>query len=321
MKRIGVLTSGGDSPGMNPCIRAVTRVALNASVEVSGIRRGYRGLIQGDIHPLGRRQVGGIIQRGGTFLQTARCREFETEQGRLEALHNLNEHEIEGLIVIGGDGSQRGAYELHKLGFPVVGVPASIDNDLWGTDMAIGVDTALNTVLQAVDKLRDTASSHHRAFLIEVMGRKSGYLALMGGLAGGAELVLIPEKEISLEEIAKAVKGAYIRGKAHAIVVIAEGFQHRTTDIAQFLTEHEIGFEVRVTILGHVQRGGLPSVFDRILATRLGAVAVNCLLNGQRGVMVGLRGGEIKTVPLEEVATRERGLDLDYYDLAEVLAK
>ena len=320
MKRIGVLTSGGDSPGMNACIRAVVRTALGMGMEVMGIKRGYAGLIAGEMEPMDARSVGGIIQRAGTILQTVRCEEFKTLAGRREALRKLNEYGIEGLVVIGGGGSLRGALELHKMGFPVVGVPASIDNDIWGTDMAIGADTALNTALDAIDKIKETASSHGRAFLVEVMGRECGYLALMAGIAGGAEVVLIPERETSLEKVAEIVEQAYIKGKRHALIVIAEGAKHKTAEVAAHLQRDEVGFEVRTTILGHVQRGGSPSAFDRLLATRLGAEAVRQLAKGISGVMVGLIGNKIKTTPLEEVTKRRKELDLSFYEMAEVLA-
>jgi len=321
VKRLGVLTSGGDAPGMNACIRAVVRRGINLGAEVWGIKRGYQGLINGEMLPLTARSVGGIIQKGGTFLQTARCPAFKTLKGRREALRNLNENEIEGLVVIGGDGSLRGALELHKMGFRVVGVPASIDNDIWGTDIAIGVDTALNTVLSAIDRIKDTASSHGRAFLIEVMGRHCGYLALMSGLAGGAEAVLIPEEEIPLKEIARIVEEAYTKGKPHAIIIIAEGATHKTSEVAAYLERDEVGFEVRTTILGHIQRGGSPTAFDRLLATRLGTAAVEALWEGQSGVMVGLVGSSIKTIPLEEVVNHVRTLDLELLEMAKVLAQ
>jgi len=321
MKRISVLTSGGDAPGMNACVRAVVRTALGPGVEVMGIKRGYAGLIDGEIESMGARSVGGIIQRGGTILQTARCEEFKTLAGRRKALRKLNEYGIEGLVVIGGDGSLRGALELHRMGFPVVGVPASIDNDIWGTDMSIGADTALNTALDAIDRIKETASSHGRAFLVEVMGRDCGYLALMTGIAGGAEVVLIPEKDVPLERVAEVVEQAYIKGKTHALIVIAEGAKHKTAEVAAHLQRDEVGFEVRTTILGHVQRGGLPTAFDRLLATRLGAEAVRQLVQGASGVMVGLVGNKIQPIPLEEVVNRRKELDLTFYEMAEVLAR
>ena len=321
MKCIGVLTSGGDSPGMNACIRAVVRTGLGLGLEIMGIKHGYNGLIAGEMEPMGARSVGGIIQRAGTILQTARCEEFKTTQGRRKALRKLNEYSIEGLVVIGGGGSLKGALELHKMGFPVVGVPASIDNDIYGTDMSIGIDTALNTALDAIDKIKETDSSHGRAFLVEVMGRNYGYLALMAAIAGGAEVVLIPEKKIAMEEVAKILKQAYIKGKAHALVVIAEGSKYKTLEVAAYLQKEEVGFEVRTTILGHVQRGGSPSAFDRLLATRLGASAVKKLAQEVSGVIVGLIGNRIETTSLEQVTERHKELDITFYNMAEVLAK
>ncbi len=323
MRRIGVLTSGGDGPGLNPCIRAVTRTALGYGLEVMGIKRGYAGLTDCEMVPLDARAVGGIIGQGGTFLGTARAPEFKTIQGQREALRNLNKQSVEGLVVIGGNGSLIGALALHKHGFPVVGVPATIDNDVPGTAMAIGVDTALNTILGAIDRIKDTASSHQRAFLIEVMGRDCGYLALMGGVAGGAEMVLIPEVETTLEEVAQGLLDAYIRGKAHCIIVVAEGYKPGTQAVVDYLKERreELGFDVRVTVLGHIQRGGSPSAFDRLLATRLGAAAVTELHNGHYGKMVGIKGREIVTSPLEEVANSPIELDLDLYELAKVMEK
>lgn len=321
MKRISVLTSGGDAPGMNACVRAVVRTALGLGVEVMGVKRGYAGLIGGEMESMDARSVGGIIQRGGTILQTARCEEFKTLAGRRKALRKLHEYGIEGLVVIGGDGSLRGALELHKMGFPAVGVPASIDNDIWGTDMTIGADTALNTALGAIDRIKETASSHGRAFLVEVMGRDCGYLALMTGIAGGAEVVLIPETDVPLEKVAEVVEQAYIKGKPHVLVVIAEGAKYKTSEVAAHLQRDEVGFEVRTTILGHVQRGGSPTAFDRLLATRLGAEAVRQLVQGASGVMVGLVGNRIQPTPLEEVVSRRKELDLTFYEMAEVLAR
>jgi 6-phosphofructokinase 1 len=324
LHRIAVMTSGGDAPGMNACVRAVVRTALFHDVQVYGIYRAYAGLAAGNIEPLGARNVGGIIQKGGTVLQTARLPEFSQPEIQQKSLENLRAWDIDALVVIGGDGSLRGAMALHQLGFPVVGVPASIDNDIWGTNMAIGVDTALNTILEAIDALRDTASSHQRAFLLETMGRHNGYLALMGGITGGAEVILIPEVDIPLEDIAERVRQAYIRRKTHAIIVNAEGSGHSTTEIADYLnaqrTAQGTGFEVRVTILGHVQRGGRPSAFDRLLATRLGNAAVVQLLQGNSGIMVGLQGRSISSVPIEDVVTHDRKLNLDYYEMGRMLA-
>jgi 6-phosphofructokinase 1 len=322
MKRIAVMTSGGDAPGMNAAIRAVVRTALEHNVDVCGIRQAYAGLLAGDFRELGSREVSGILQRGGTILQTARNEEFKTPQGQRRALRRLNEQGIEGMIVIGGDGSLRGAMALHNLGIPVVGIPASIDNDIWGTNMSIGVDTALNVILDALDRLRDTATSHQRAFLIEVMGRNCGYLALMGGILGGAEIVITPEKSMEMDDIADALEDAYVRGKTHAIAVIAEGAPYKTTDLAEYLNvTHPVGFEIRITILGHVQRGGSPSAFDRLLATRMGVQAVDRLLAGETGIMVGLDGRALTDVPLEQVTTKARTISDGYYDMAYTLSR
>jgi 6-phosphofructokinase 1 len=321
MKRVAVMTSGGDAPGMNSAIRAVVRTGLEAGVQVYGIRQAYSGLLAGDMELLTSREVSGILQRGGTVLQTARNDEFKTAAGQQKALRRLNEKGIEGLVIVGGDGSLRGALALHKLGVPVVGVPASIDNDIWGTNMSIGVDTAMNTILDAVDRLRDTATSHNRAFLIEVMGRNCGYLALMGAILGGAEIVVTPEKAISMEEVSDALKDAYVRGKSHAIAVIAEGAPYKTTDLAEYLRQQHVGFEIRLTILGHIQRGGSPTAFDRLLATRMGMAALKALLKGERGVMVGLDGRSMSTVPLEEATSKMRLINEEYYEMAYTLSR
>ncbi|MGQ9459438.1 MAG: 6-phosphofructokinase, partial [Anaerolineae bacterium] len=312
LKRIGVLCSGGDGPGFNPAVRAVVRSAIHHGLEVIGIHRGFAGLISCECMPLDARSVGGIIGRGGTFLGTSRCPEFETEKGQREALRNLNRLELDALVIIGGDGSFRGAHVLQKAGVHVMGIPGSIDNDIYGTDMSIGVDTALNTVLDAIDKIKDTASSHQRAFVIEVMGRECGYLALMSGIAGGAEMVLLPEVETSLEEVAESLKDAYVRGKAHCIIVVAEGYKPGARAVVDYLQgrREELGFGVRLTVLGHIQRGGSPTAFDRLLATRLGAAAVEELVKGTHGAIVGLVGNQIKVTPLEEVVSHTKKIDL-----------
>ena len=321
MRKIAVLTSGGDAPGMNACIRAAVRTALDQGLEVLGIQRGYAGLMEGDMEPLSARSVGGISHKGGTFLETSRPPEFKTEEGQYAALSQLDQREIEGLVIIGGDGSLTGALKLHQLGFSVIGVPATIDNDVAFTDVAVGVDTALNTVLDAIDKIKDTASSHQRAFLVEVMGKDSGYLALMGGIAGAAEAIVIPEVETSCEELAERVKDAYVRGKAHFIALVAEGAKPDTQTLAQHLSGRELGFEVRVTILGHVQRGGSPTAFDRLLATRLGAAAVQQLTKGQKGKMVGLIGNKVVATDLEKVLATRKSVDLEFYRLAQMLER
>ncbi len=320
IKRIGVLTSGGDAPGMNPCIRAVARTALFNGCQVYGIREGFVGLLAGDMAPLEPRDVGGIIQRGGTMLGTARSDEFYEEKGQLAAVRMLNENAIDALVIIGGDGSMRGARALADKGVQVTGIPGSIDNDMWGTNMSIGVDTALNTLCDAIDKLRDTASSHRRAFLIETMGRKCGYLAVMAGVIGGAEVILIPEVEMTIAEVAEKVEGAYKRGKTHSIIVVSEGANLKTTELSKALDAMKVGFTTRVTILGHIQRGGRPSAFDRLLATRLGVKAVDGLLAGKSDVMMALRGRDIEPVPLKEVVGRQREANLEYYEMAKMLA-
>lgn len=322
MKRIAVMTSGGDAPGMNAAIRAVVRTGLEYGMEVYGVRQAYSGCLNGDFELLTSREVSGILQRGGTILQTARNEEFKTLQGQRRALRRLNEHGIEGMVVIGGDGSLRGALTLHQQGFPVVGVPGSIDNDIWGTDMSIGVDTALNTIIEALDRIRDTATSHQRAFLIEVMGRNCGYLALMASILGGAEIVIIPEHPVTMEEVADALIDAYVRGKTHAVAVIAEGAPYSTTDLAAFLEKRkDVGFEIRLSILGHMQRGGSPSAFDRRLASQLGMYAVEALRAGKTGVMVGLNGRQIHTVSLEDVTSKTREMNESYYELARILSR
>lgn len=321
MKKIGLLTSGGDSPGMNPCIRAIVRTTLHHGLEAIGIVEGYNGLVHGEMKNLTARDVGGIIQKGGTILQTARSEEFKTKKGQREAIREINENQIDGLIVIGGDGSLRGAHALAEQGVKVIGVPASIDNDIWGTNMSIGVDTALNTILDAIDKLRDTASSHNRAFLVETMGRNCGYLALISAINGGAEMVILPETEIDVDEVAHVIEDSYLLGKNHAIIVVAEGAKIQTADLAQMLEELDVGFKTRVTILGHIQRGGRPTSFDRLLATRLGVRAVEALIDGHSDKMVGLQGREISLVPLEKVNSMKRTVNLDHVEIFKKIYK
>ena len=323
MKKIAVMTSGGDAPGMNAAVRAVVRTGIAYGMEVYGIRQAYRGLLAGDFEQMGHREVSGIIQRGGTILQAARELEFTESLGQKRGLRRLNEHGIEALVVIGGDGSLRGALALCDLGFPVVGIPGSIDNDINGTDISIGVDTALNTILDAIDRVRDTATSHERAFLIEAMGRNCGYLAMMGAILGGAEIVHIPEKPLTCEQIGQALEDAYMRGKNHAIAVVAEGADPKITEIKQYLDDApDIGFEVRMVILGHTQRGGSPTAYDRLLATRMGVRAVKMLNEGIHGVMVGLDGNTMVPVPLKEVTSKSRPLDVERWDeIAHILSR
>jgi 6-phosphofructokinase 1 len=321
MKRIGVLTSGGDAPGMNAAIRAVVRTGLAQRWEVMGIRNGYAGLYSNSMVAMGARDVSGIIQQGGTALGSSRCPEFKTEEGRRKALRNLEERAVDGLVVIGGNGSQTGAHALSQMGFPVVGVASTIDNDLYGSEITIGVDTALDVALQAIDQLKVTASSHHRAFIVEVMGRDCGYLALVTGITGGAEYIVIPEFEIDAEDVVNAIRTAYERGKAHALIIVAEGAKYNAHGLQSYFAKHhaDTGFDLRITTLGHVQRGGTPGAFDRLLATRLGAAATEYLAQGKFGVLAGLKHNQIVATPLEEVVTREKPLDLNLLRLSEVL--
>jgi len=318
---LGILTSGGDSPGMNPCIRAVVRTASGSNAQVMGVMDGYEGLINGEFRPLGVRDVGGILQRGGTILQTRRSTRFLEPHYQREAIRNMNSVGMDGLIVVGGNGSLIGAHVLAQQGMKVVGIPASIDNDVWGTDMSIGVDTAMNTIMEAVDKLRDTAASHGRAFLIETMGRGCGYLAVMAGIVCGAEMVLIPEVPVTVEEVTRAVEDAYRRGKTHAIIIVAEGASIKTTELAAALDAKDVGFTTRVTILGHIQRGGSPTAFDRMLASRLGVKAVQALLAGESDVMVGLQGRDVELIPLAEVTAKSRTASQEYIEMARMLAR
>jgi len=308
---------------MNAAIRAVVRTGIDRGWEVHGVQNGFSGLLAGKFQPLGARDVSNIMQRGGTMLGSARCLEFKSPEGRLEGLRQLREQAIEAVVVIGGNGSQQGAYALSQTGFPVVGVASTIDNDLCGSEITIGVDTALNIALEAIDRLKVTASSHQRAFLIEVMGRHCGYLALMAGIAGGAEAIVIPEREMEPEALAAELRSAYDRGKAHALVVVAEGTRHNAESLARHFREHraELGFDLRVTTLGHVQRGGTPSAFDRLLGTRLGAAATEYLACGEHGVLMGLEKGEIVSTPLAEVVSRKKQLDLNLLKLDRVLAR
>ncbi len=323
MKRIAVLTSGGDAPGMNAAIRAVVRSGLDAGWEVIGIRRGFAGLVEGEFIELNDRDVGGIMQRGGTMLGSARSAEFRTDAGRAKALTHLQAYGVQALFVIGGNGSQTGAYALSQQGFPVVGIASTIDNDLVGSDITIGVDTALNIALEAIDRLKTTASSHQRAFLVETMGRNHGYLALASGLAGGAEAVVLPEIEVDPDEIAIQLRRAYERGKAHAIVVVAEGARYNAEAMLQHfeLNRETIGFELRVTKLGHVQRGGIPGAFDRLLASQLGAAAVQRFAAGEHNMLIGQVGGRLASTPLAEIAGRQKPLDTKLIELIRVLAR
>lgn len=315
------MTSGGDAPGMNAAIRAVVRTALGNNMNVIGVMHGFEGLVNGEFKPLGARDVGGILQRGGTVLQTSRSKRFMEPAGQRDAIRKMNEAGMEALIVIGGEGSLNGAYALQQQGIKVIGIPGSIDNDIWGTNIAIGTDTAMNTIMDAVDKLRDTASSHQRAFLVETMGRNSGYLAVMAGIVCGAEIVLIPEVPATVDEVAKAIEEAYKRGKTHAIIINAEGSVVRTTELAAKIDGMDVGFKTRMTILGHIQRGGSPTAYDRLLASRMGVKAVEALVAGKYGVMTGLKGKGIEYIPLVDVVSNKRKVNMEYVHMAEVLAR
>jgi len=323
MRRIAVLTSGGDAPGMNAAIRAVVRTGVSLGLEVLGVQHGYTGLIAGEFRPLGARNVGGIIERGGTVLGTSRCAAFLTDAGQHQAVLQLRERDVSGLVVIGGNGSQAGAYALARRGVAVVGVASTIDNDLPGSDVTIGATTALDIALEAIDRLRVTASAHGRVFLVELMGRKCGYLTLLAGLTGGAEAIVIPELPESPEQIATSIREAYQRGKSHAIVVIAEGCEKNADALAHYFGEHaeRLGFELRVTKLGHVQRGGAPCAFDRLTATLLGAAAVEHLLAGRHGVLLGIIDGKVTANSLSDVLGREKPLDPSLIRLARTLAE
>ncbi len=322
MQRIGVLTSGGDSPGMNAAIRAVVRAAAYHGKDCFGIQHGYQGLIDQQVVPLGPRDVGGIIDRGGTILHTARCKAFFEPEGRARAADTLRAHGIEGLVVIGGDGSYRGAQLLYsEHGITCIGLPGTIDNDIGGTDFTIGYATALDTAMEAIDRVRDTAHSHDRIFFIEVMGRHNGYLAMMAGIAGGAEEVLVPETETNIDDLVARLHAGREAGKNSMIVVVAEGDEAGGAyDIAQQV-DARIGFaDVRVSVLGHQQRGGRPSAFDRILASRMGVRAVEALIEGESGLMVGVRGEQLHLCPLADAWTKASQFDASLPRLGQVLA-
>lgn len=319
MKRIAVMTSGGDAPGMNAAIRAVVRYGVSKGLEVYGIMRGYAGLLEDDMKVLNFSDVGGIMERGGTILRTPRCQEFKVDKGRQEAYKILKDHEIKGLIVIGGDGSLNGAALVAaESDIKVIGLPGSIDNDISETDMCIGVDTCLNTVVENIQKLKDTASSHERAFIVETMGRNCGYIALISGLTTGAEAILIPEVKVDYQALGDKLLAGRKRGKINSIVVVAEGAASAYT-VARHL-ENRTGYETRVTILGHIQRGGSPSVADRLLASRMGSAAVQAFIDGQSNVMIGIQGNNIVSVDLNRALQKKKELDLSLYDLANTLS-
>jgi len=321
MKRIGILTSGGDSPGMNAAIRSATRVAISHGLEMVGIMRGYQGMIEGDFVPLDRKAVGGIINRGGTILKTARSKDFMKPAGRAQACKKVKEAGIEGIIAIGGDGTFRGAYKFSsEFDIPVIGVPGSIDNDSVGTDSTIGFDTAVNIALEAIDRIRDTASSHDRVFYIEVMGRSSGFIALHAGICGGAEAILIPEVTGEINELAALLKENRKNGKLCNIVVVAEGDESGGAFTIANMIKTLTGIDYRVTILGHIQRGGTPTAADRLLATRLAAAAVEALLAGKRNMMAGVSGNEVQLTPFDQIWDCKKEPDLGLLKLAKLLS-
>ncbi|ABZ82703.1 6-phosphofructokinase [Heliomicrobium modesticaldum Ice1] len=318
VKHIGVLTSGGDAPGMNACLRAVVRMAIYRGIQVSGILRGYAGLLAGEMRAMDVGSVGDIIHRGGTVLRTARCKEFFEPENQALAAGKLKDAGIDALVVIGGDGSFRGAQALMRHGIRIVGIPGTIDNDIPGTDYTIGFDTAVNTVLDAINKIRDTATSHDRTNVIEVMGRRAGHIALLAGLGGGAESILVPEVPFDLDEVCARLLRGHDRGKLHSIILVAEG-AGSAVEIGKRI-EEKTGLETRVTILGHIQRGGNPTATDRIWASRMGAQAVEALLRGQSNIMLGVRKGELVEENLDKALTERNGLDEPLYRLAGVLS-
>lgn len=323
VKKIGVLTSGGDAPGMNACIRAIVRSSIYYKKQVAGIMRGYEGLISDEIKPMNSRSVSNIIHRGGTILKTARSAEFKTEKGMAKAYKNFRKHKLDALIVIGGDGSFKGAEAFaHKYNIPVMGVPGTIDNDLYGTDYTIGFDTATNTTIEAIDKIRDTAASHNRLFFIEVMGRDSGCIALWSGIAGGSEAILLPEKDTSVNDLIRTLQSGARNKKSSSIVIVAEG-EHGggAMKIAEMVNKKFKHYDTKVTILGHLQRGGSPSCFDRVLASRLGMAAVEAIINGETRKMAGIVDNKLKLTDLRMATSNHFELDNQLIKLAGVLAK
>ena len=316
MKRIAVMTSGGDSPGMNPAIRSITRAGLHQGMEIVGIRNGYQGLLENEFIPLDAHVVSGRVRDAGTFLQTSRCLEFQKESGQLRALENLKMNHIDGLIVIGGDGSLNGARELHRRGLPVIGLPGTIDNDLYGTDMGIGVDTALNTIISLVDMIRATAASHRRCFVVEVMGRASGYLALMTTISTGSQVAVIPEFRMNLENIVNVLHRRFDSQHNNSVIIVAEGVCQGAEFMARLLGTGKVKQEVRLTVLGHVQRGGTPTHYDRLLAARMGEMAVLALRSGERGCMVSSINGKMQLRDFDDILSRRKGLGADTIRLA-----
>jgi 6-phosphofructokinase 1 len=320
IKRIGVLTSGGDAPGMNAAIRGVVRTAVFNNLEVVGIRQGYQGLIDANFTPMLSSSVSDIIQRGGTILKTARCEEFRTPEGRLKAYNNLKEAQIDGVVVIGGDGSFTGARLFNEeFEVPFVGIPGTIDNDIYGTDYTIGYDTALNTVVEAVDKIRDTASAHNRMFFVEVMGAEAGFIALFSGIATGAEAIIIPEIKGAEQDLKAMIQAGNTRKKSSNIIIVAEGGSGAIA-MAERVKDEFKDYDVRVSVLGHLQRGGSPSATDRVNASRLGHAAVEALIDDQKSVMVGIMNGEITLVPFRRAVKLHKDVNHNLVELAKILS-
>ena len=323
IKKIAVLTSGGDSPGMNAAIRAVVRTCAYHQVECFGVYRGYEGLIEGDFEIMDARSVKGIINKGGTFLKSARSKEFRTKEGREKAYAKLVEAEIDALVAIGGDGTFTGAMIFNQeFGFPVMGIPGTIDNDIVGTTHTLGFDTALNTVVDAIDKIRDTASSHNRLFFVEVMGRDVGHIALNAGIAGGAEEILIPEENLGLERLVDSLNRSRKSGKSSSIVVVAEGDKigKNIFELKDYVDENMEGYDVRVSVLGHMQRGGAPSCFDRVLASRMGVKAVESILEGKTNFMLGLLNNKMELTPLEKAIKGKTKVNLELLRVSDIMS-
>ncbi|HSD13640.1 MAG TPA: 6-phosphofructokinase [Flavobacterium sp.] len=323
IKRIGVLTSGGDAPGMNAAIRSVVRTCAFHKVECMGIYRGFQGMIEGDIMEMGPRAVKNIVNKGGTILKSARSMDFMTEEGRQRAYHNLKKNNIDALVIIGGDGSFTGGLVFNnEFGFPIMGIPGTIDNDIYGTKYTLGYDTALNTVVEAIDKIRDTANSHNRLFFVEVMGRDAGHIALNAGIGAGAEEILIPEENLGLERLLESLKRSKVSGKSSSIVVVSEGDKigKNVFELKDYVEENLPEYEVRVSVLGHMQRGGSPSCFDRVLASRLGVKAVESLLEGKTNFMVGIQSDSIELTPLEQAVKGKSKIDQELLRVSDIMS-
>ncbi len=321
VRSIAILTSGGDAPGMNAVIRSVVRTGCAKGLKVYGVEGGYTGLINGDFTIMGKRDVSGILHRGGTILRTDRCMEMKTSHGQREAIHQLNSMGIDCLIACGGDGTMAGANALYNQGYPVIGIPGTIDNDVWGTDSCVGVDTALNTICDAIDRIRDTAASHKRVFLVQTMGRESGYLAIQSAIVSGAEVALIPENPMSIEEVGTTIADAYKRGKKFCTVVVAEGYPIPLADLTKQLEAMDLGFDARGINISYIQRGGSPTAMDRILASRMGYFAVDWAVNNQFGVMTALSGSEIVPIEIKDVVGKHHEVNQQYVTISNVLSR